>query len=293
MSKFYKLEQETLVDIYKSQQQTYKEMLQNIRVDIIKKNGLVFEFDLIGVNCSVANAIRRILINEIPTFAIDKISLINNTSVLPDEFLAHRLGLIPIDIMPDLDIEEINFQLKVVNNTQDVMIITSNDIKFISKDDQPLFELKKDVPIAKLAPRQIIEAEMVASKNVGRVHAKWSPVCPATYRLMPIIEIEDIYDEEAEKLQSCFSPGVIDLIKENGRTKAVVSNPRDDSVSREVFRHKEFEGKVFLGRKNDHFIFSVESLILDPVYLVRKALQILLERLDLLKNDLEEAKKIE
>jgi DNA-directed RNA polymerases I and III subunit RPAC1 len=293
MSKFYKLEQETLVDIYKSQQQNYKEMLQNIRVDVIKKNRLVFEFDLIGVNCSIANALRRILINEIPTFAIDKVSLINNTSVLPDEFLAHRLGLIPIDVMPDLDIKEINFELKVVNNTPDVMLITSNDIKFISKDNQPFFELKKDIPIAKLAPKQIIEAEMCASKNIGRVHAKWSPVCPATYRLMPIIEIDDIYDEEAEKLQSCFSPGVIDLIKEDGRIKAVVVNPRNDSVSREVFRHKEFDGRVFLGRKNDHFIFSVESLILDPVYLVRKALQILLERLDLLKNDLEEIKKVD
>lgn len=293
MSKFYKLERETLIDIYKSQHQNYNQMLQNIRVDIIKKNKLLFEFDLIGVNCSVANALRRILINEIPTFAIDKVSIINNTSVLPDEFLAHRLGLIPIDIMPDLDVKEVSFELKVVNNTSDVMLITSNDIKYISKEDQLSFEVKKDIPIAKLAPKQSIEVEMVACKNVGRVHAKWSPVCPATYRLMPIIEIGDIYDEEAEKLQSCFSPGVINLAKENGRLKAVVANPRDDSVSREILRHKEFDGKVFLGRKSDHFIFSVESLILDPVYLVKKALQILLERLDCLKKDLEEVKKVD
>lgn len=291
MSKFYKLEKETLVDIYNSQNQTYKEMIQNIRIENIKKDKLVFEFDLIGVNCSIANALRRILINEIPTFAIEKISLINNTSVLPDEFLAHRLGLIPLDIMPDIEINEIHFELKVTNNTSDVVIITSNDIKCVDEDRSLLYEFPKNIPIAKLAPRQIIEVEMIALKNVGRVHAKWSPVCPATYRLLPIIEIQDFYDEEAKKLQSCFSPGVIDLIQENDRIKAVVASPRNDSLSREVFRHKEFEDKVFLGRKSDHFIFYVESLVLDPVYLVRKALQILIERLDTLKNDLEELRK--
>ncbi|WUR03829.1 DNA-directed RNA polymerases I and III subunit RPAC1 [Vairimorpha necatrix] len=290
MSKFYKLEHETLVDIHQSQTQTYKEMLDNIKVEIIKKEKLFLEFDLIGVDCSVANAIRRILINEIPTFAIDKVSIINNTSVLPDEFLAHRLGLIPLDVSPELEIEELQFELKKINDTTEVLNITSNDIIYIQKEGDPHVEIIKDIPIAKLAPRQAIELEMVACKNVGSVHAKWSPVCPATYRLMPIIEIKDIYDEEAEKLQKCFSPGVINLVKEEDRIKAVVSEPRKDSVSREVFRHKEFEDKVFLGRKSNHFIFTVESLVLDPLYLVKKALMIMNENLERLRNDLLETK---
>ncbi len=54
------------------------------------------EFDLIGVDASVANALRRIMIGEVPTMAVENVYIYNNTSVMHDEILAHRLGLIPI-----------------------------------------------------------------------------------------------------------------------------------------------------------------------------------------------------
>jgi DNA-directed RNA polymerase I and III subunit RPAC1 len=52
--------------------------------------------DIQGIDSAMANAIRRILIAEVPTMAIERVDLWQNTSVLPDEVLAHRLGLIPI-----------------------------------------------------------------------------------------------------------------------------------------------------------------------------------------------------
>ena len=54
------------------------------------------EFDLIGVDASVANALRRLMIAEVPTMAIENVYMYNNTSVMHDEILSHRLGLIPI-----------------------------------------------------------------------------------------------------------------------------------------------------------------------------------------------------
>ena len=54
------------------------------------------EFDLIGVDASLANAYRRIMIAEVPSMAFEKVYMMNNTSIMPDEVLAHRLGLIPI-----------------------------------------------------------------------------------------------------------------------------------------------------------------------------------------------------
>lgn len=53
-------------------------------------------FSLIGVDASIANAFRRILLAEVPTLAIEKVYVQNNTSVIADEVLAHRLGLIPL-----------------------------------------------------------------------------------------------------------------------------------------------------------------------------------------------------
>ncbi len=57
-------------------------------------------FDLIGAEPPLANALRRILIAEIPTMAIEKVNMWQNTSVIPDENLAHRVGLIPIKADP-------------------------------------------------------------------------------------------------------------------------------------------------------------------------------------------------
>lgn len=59
------------------------------------------EFDLIGVDASVANAIRRVLMAEVPTVAIENVYIFNNTSIIQDEVLAHRLGLVPILIDPE------------------------------------------------------------------------------------------------------------------------------------------------------------------------------------------------
>ena len=61
-----------------------------------KENELVFE--LIGCDTSFANALRRILLSEIPTVALEHIYMWNNTSLIHDEVLAHRLGLVPINV---------------------------------------------------------------------------------------------------------------------------------------------------------------------------------------------------
>jgi DNA-directed RNA polymerases I and III subunit RPAC1 len=77
-----------------------KRFSDNLKVEIQELNELEMEFDLIGVDASIANAYRRILIAEIPTMAIETVFVFNNTSVIQDEVLAHRLGLIPIKADP-------------------------------------------------------------------------------------------------------------------------------------------------------------------------------------------------
>lgn len=57
---------------------------------------------MVGVDASIANAFRRILIAEVPTVAIEHIYVWNNTSVIQDEVLAHRIGLVPLNVDPSV-----------------------------------------------------------------------------------------------------------------------------------------------------------------------------------------------
>lgn len=61
----------------------------------------VGNFDLIGVDSSIANAFRRIMMAEVPNVAVEDVVISNNTSVIHDEVLAHRIGLVPLRVDPD------------------------------------------------------------------------------------------------------------------------------------------------------------------------------------------------
>lgn len=68
-------------------------------IPIIKINNIdlnTIRFELQNTDITVANALRRIIISEVPTMAIEIVEIKENTSALHDEFLAHRLGLIPL-----------------------------------------------------------------------------------------------------------------------------------------------------------------------------------------------------
>lgn len=164
------------------------------------------------------------------------------------------------------------------------MTVYSDQIKHPLSSKREWF--KKGVVITSLAYKQEIDVEIFCSQGCGKDHAKWSPVCPATYRLMPQIEISDIYDDEAVKLQSLFKKDVIGIEKVGNRLKAYVKNPRLDFMSREVLRHEEFEGRVYIGRVPNHYIFTIESIYIDPVILLRKAISILIDKSKRLKYDI-------
>ena len=65
-------------------------------LDVISKDSEKISIKLKGIPLQYANALRRVCLNGVPVFAIDTVDIIENTSALPDEGLAHRLGLIPL-----------------------------------------------------------------------------------------------------------------------------------------------------------------------------------------------------
>jgi len=71
-------------------------MKRQPKIEIVSHTSDSMTFMLTKTDASVANALRRVIISEVPTMAIDLVEIENNTSVLHDEFIAHRLGLIPL-----------------------------------------------------------------------------------------------------------------------------------------------------------------------------------------------------
>ncbi|CAG8447984.1 11825_t:CDS:2 [Ambispora gerdemannii] len=261
---------------------------------------------------------------EVPTMAIETVYVHNNTSIIVDEVLAHRLGLIPIKVDPEnfdfrsknpddppTDRDTIVFVLNIEckenptanSNERDPnkRFINSNvhssDLKWAPQGDQgvryennPIKPVHDDILLAKLRPGQAH-----CAKGIGKEHAKWSPVATASYRLLPeIILKKEIKGDLAYKFVSCFPEGVAEVIeKENGEKVAKVVNPRKDTVSREVLRHKEFQDIVQLTRVRDHFIFNIESTgILPPEILFQRSIGILIQKCAIVKEALRRRLKV-
>jgi DNA-directed RNA polymerase I and III subunit RPAC1 len=80
--------------------QFLEKIKKDLKINITKLNSDDIEFDLIGVDAAIANALRRILLSEVPTIAVETVWISVNTSIIQDEVLAHRIGLIPIKADP-------------------------------------------------------------------------------------------------------------------------------------------------------------------------------------------------
>ncbi|KAG7214376.1 hypothetical protein INR49_023087 [Caranx melampygus] len=245
----------------------------NFTIDVVNLDENSMEFDMVGIDAAIANAFRRILLAEVPTMAIEKVFIYNNTSIVQDEVLAHRLGLIPIKADPCL------FEYR---NT-----VYSKDIKWVPIGNQAdvfadssIGPVHDDILIAQLRPGQELDITMHCVKGIGKDHAKFSPVATASYRLLPEITLlEPVEGEKAERLKRCFSQGVIELEDVDGEKVAKVVNSRLDTCSREVLRHDDLKNMVKLGRVRDHFIFTVESTgILPPDVLVTEAIKVLMSK---------------
>ena len=73
-------------------------MNSGINIQILESNGDRLRFRVENIDVAIANTLRRIMISEVPSMAIELVKIINNTSCLNDEYIAHRLGLIPLRI---------------------------------------------------------------------------------------------------------------------------------------------------------------------------------------------------
>ncbi|KAJ8097329.1 DNA-directed RNA polymerase [Lipomyces tetrasporus] len=165
------------------------------------------DFVLSNVDLSLANSLRRVMLAEIPTIAIDLVEIEINTSVLADEFIAHRLGLIPLNSSM---IEELSYTRDCecdqycencsVTLTLDARCESDATMDVYTRDllpqSKPIKDTKlgqpiisdpqgKGVLICKLRKHQELKLKCIAKKGIAKEHAKWSPTSAIAFEYDP------------------------------------------------------------------------------------------------------------
>ena len=158
-----------------------------------------------------SNALRRLCLNGIPIFAIDTVDIIENSSVLPDEGLAHRLGLVPIKT----DLSRFNEPSKCecqsetgCSNCRVMLVLDSGDTDVtkailtdeLTSEDDSIKPVSDKIPIVQLAAGQRVKVECYARLGRGREHAKWNASNIAT-----LVET----DKENERILTVESTGAL------------------------------------------------------------------------------------
>lgn len=185
---------------------------KSLQLEITKLDEETIEFDLVGTDAAIANALRRILLAEVPTVAIETVWIATNTSIIQDEVLAHRIGLIPLKIDPtkledvvngeETDRDTIVLHFDVECKNEKVIrpdgsegwlneSALSGALTWMPQGSQAdifpegIRPVHDDIVLAKMRPGQRIEFEAHCRRGVGKDHTKYSPVATASYRLLP------------------------------------------------------------------------------------------------------------
>ncbi len=189
-----------------------------MKVDVIDSSENIMVLRIRGVAPSYINTLRRYMSVRVPTMAIDFVEFRTNNSILYDEIIAHRLGLIPLTTdlqtysLPSGGWSEpsgdprVEVQLSLqIPSVEEETLVTAKDL--LSKDPKvvPVFP---DMPIVRLIKGQGLEFTATARMGLGEEHAKWSPG-HIYFRHYPHISINK-QPSDADKIVEQY-PGVFDL----------------------------------------------------------------------------------
>ncbi|CAI49508.1 DNA-directed RNA polymerase subunit D [Natronomonas pharaonis DSM 2160] len=244
-------------------------MSEEYEVTFIDRDERSARFLVRGVTPAFANGLRRAMIADVPTLSIDTLRVVENSSVMFDEQLALRLGLVPLTTPDDYEPGE---TVTLAIDVEGPATAYSGDL--VSSDDkvQPADE---NIPIIELKDDQQLELEADATLGRGKDHAKHQGGVAVGYRHLQRVEVVgekgEFEDDEPEILRG--------VIEEDG--DLIETGEFDNDLS------QRYPGKeVEVEEVPNAFVFDVETDGSMPVEeLVLKAAESIAARAD----ELEEA----
>jgi DNA-directed RNA polymerase subunit D len=144
-----------------------------MKLKVAKKKDERVEFNITGIKENIANALRRVVISDVPVLAIETVTFSQNSSVMDDEVLAHRLGMIPLKTEVDgLDTLTVSLE-----GTGPGIVYSKNlvvkETKAKGKKKSVSISVYDTIPVIKLTEGQKVELEATAQLGRGRDHIKW------------------------------------------------------------------------------------------------------------------------
>jgi DNA-directed RNA polymerase subunit D len=201
-------------------------VLASPSVEVVEKSDERIVVKFTNVPRQYVNSLRRLAISEVPTLAIDDVVMLENSSVMHDEAVAHRLGLIPLRTDPGRFVmpHECDCGSALGCSKCRVLLVLDSEATDKSKEvlsgemvseDETVKPVSKDIPIIALAPSQKLKFEAYARLGTGKQHAKWQPTSAAVVKdgkdeseIILILETngaltaDEILKEAAERLQA-------------------------------------------------------------------------------------------
>ena len=263
----------------------------NPQIEITSKyNDEIIQFTLSGVNVSLANAIRRTILSDIPlvvfktsTHEQNKATIITNKSRQNNEILKQRLSCIPIHIK---DVEEFplkNYQLEinVENITDTTMYVTTED--FIIKD------LVTGKPINESKNREIFPANDYTGYYIDfvRLRPKISDEIPGeSIHLTCDFSIGTAKEDGAfNAVSTCSYKYTIDDVAQEAILEKNKQTWKDEGKTKEEIEFEAKNWKLLDGMRitrKDSFDFVVQSIgIYTNIDLIHKACEILIDKIQI------------
>ena len=266
------------------------ERVHNENLDMVK-------FVLDGVGVELANAFRRIILTEVATMAITEVLFVENDSVLYDEMIAHRIGLIPLTT----DLKNYNLPEECSCGGQGCTLCQAQLMCEVHAENEPrnvysgdlesmdpkIHPINDKILIAKLGKKTSLVFEAYAQLGQGKDHAKFQPVCSIGYKYFPKVTIDNSKFASEAQIDEFLQKDHTKLFaKKDGKLVSVKDYWRGPDYTDSV-AHLAPTGTITIEFEPNKFVFNVEGTGALPLKeIFARAVEVFLEKLDEIEDQL-------
>jgi DNA-directed RNA polymerase subunit D len=255
-----------------------------VEIKVLEKDERNMRLLVTGVDVPYMNALRRVIISEVPCMAIDDVVILENSSIMQDETIAHRLGLVPLKT--DLDSyslpEECECKSEFGCNVCRVTLTLDVEAKEgtrpvysgeLTSENKDVIPVSDRIPVVKLAKEQRLKLEAYARLGKGKNHAKWQPVSMCAYKYYPKIEISSKDCDSCGKCVEICPKRVLAKTENKIEIKDLMACTLCQDCAEACPRDLR---AIKVGWEENSFIFSLESTGgLPPERIMAEAVKIL------------------